>query len=199
MSNLWARVARYGDTPTEGSEDARRQRVHKFLERQPHGTMPLRRNWGPSVYNHEVHGIIAEHDGPEDLRHWEHLPDDVVSLKQPIHTHQGHVWPEMVQHKLHQDTEEDPYEDSGEYQEGGEDPKFVRHQGKHYLVDGHHRYAKGRLMGEHSMWGKVFDTANPEHKQANCYECHVNQTQDEGDWDHDSGSCEKCQHHGWYV
>jgi hypothetical protein len=202
MTNLWIRVARYGDDPTPESWENRRQRVDRYLERQQgqQATMPLRHKWGPSARNDEIHGIIADHDGPVDDRHWEHLPDQSVSLKQPIHTHQGFVHPEMVREKLRQDADEDYWpDDYREYTPGGDEAKFVRHQGQHYLVDGHHRFAKARLMGESSMWGKVFDTANPEHKQSHCYECHENETQDEGDWDHDSGGCEKCQRHGWSM
>lgn len=199
MTNLWIRVARYGDEPTGQSWENRRQRVDRFLERQPRETMPLRHKWGPSVSNQWVHGLIADHDGPVDPEHWEHLPDDVVSLKQPIHTHQGYVYPHAVREKLREEADPDawPEDYGGEYQEGGAEAKFVRHEGQHYLLDGHHRFAKARLMGDSSMWGKVFDTANPEHKQANCYECHEKEAGD--DWDHDSGSCPKCQRHGWSM
>jgi hypothetical protein len=198
MTQLWIRVARYGDEPTPESWENRRQRVDRFLQRQPRETMPLRHNWGPSVNNQWVHGLIADHDGPVDDRHWEHLPEDVVSLRQPVHTHQGFVYPETVRHKLRQDAEDSPFpDDYGEYVPGGPEPKFVRHEGQHYLLDGHHAFAKARLMGDSSMWGKVFDTANPDHKASNCYECHVNET--EHDYDHDSGDCPKCQQHGWSV
>ena len=201
MTNLWIRVARYGDEPTPESWENRRQRVDRFLERQDTGrTMPIRRKWGPTEANWAIHGLMSEHDGPTDphTKHWEHLDDEPVSLKQPIHTHQGYVYPGAVREKLREDADEDSWaDDAREYEEGGDEPKFVRHQGQHYLVDGHHRYVKARLMGDDSMWGKVFDTANPDHKVGNCYECHEDEAYQ--DYDHDSDTCEKCQAHGWRM
>ncbi|MGH7866563.1 MAG: hypothetical protein ACREP9_02765, partial [Candidatus Dormibacteraceae bacterium] len=189
----------YGDTPTDESAERRRQRVDRYLSRQPHERMPLPDRWTKHVPNYQIHGIIEGHDGPSDVRHWEHLPDDVVSLKQPIHTHQGFVCPDAVKAKLHGESADPDHYDSWYEEPGGHEPKFVRHQGQHFLLDGHHRFAHARLMGHGSMWGKVFDTANPDHKQMNCYGCHVNDIEDNDRYDHDSGDCPDCQHHGWYV
>ena len=183
--------------PTEETWKARRDRVDKFLQAQGDGTMPIRSSWGPHTPNYVAHGLIADHDGPVRDEHWEHLPDEYVSLRQPIHTHQAFVYPEAVRHYLHADDDPDSYPDSGEYTPGGDEPKVVRHEGTHYLLDGHHRYVKDRLMGHDSMTAKVFDTANPEHKQSNCYECHRDEAED--DYDHDSDECPTCRQHGWQV
>ena len=189
-----AQAAR-GDLPTEETWRARRDRVDRFLENQKRETMPLRDKWGPSAPNYIAHGLIAEHDGPVSDEHWEHLPEESISLRQPIHTHQGHVYPETVRHYLRADDDPDYY-DYREPEPGGSDPKVVRHEGQHYLLDGHHRFVKDRLMGHDSMLARVFDTANPDHKQSNCYDCHTSEVSGE---DHDSDECQTCQRHGWHV
>ena len=189
--------AELGKQPTPETWKARYDRVDRFLERRGDGTMPIRDRWGPHTPDYVAHGLIADHDGPVRDEHWEHLPDEYVSLKQPIHTHQGYVYPATVRHYLHADNDPDAYPDGGEYVPGGDEPKIVRHKGQHYLLDGHHRYVKDRLMGHDSMMAKVFDTANPEHKQSNCYECHEEEARD--DYDHDSDECPACRQHGWQV
>ena len=191
-----AKQADYRQPPTEETWEARRQRVSNWLDKQGE-IFHLPSKWGPHTSNQVAHGLIAEHDGPERDEHWEHLPDQEVSLRQPVHTHQGFVYTDTVKHYLNADADPDQYYESGEYTPGGDEPKFVKHEGTHYMLDGHHRYAKDRLMGHESMYGKVFDTANPEHKQANCYECHRDEAED--DYDHASENCPTCQQHGWYV
>ena len=198
MSLLWITAA-YGEAPTEESARARAERADRYLRQRGHGRMEMPDKWSRHTPNYHIHSIIEAHDGPVDVRHWEHLPDDVVSLRQPIHTHQGYVYPEAVRSKIKGTSDDSDSYDSYYEEPGGHDPKFVRHQGKHYLLDGHHRFSMGRLLGHDSMWGKVFDTANPEHRQENCYECHVHDLEDNDRWDHDSADCPSCQEHGWYV
>jgi hypothetical protein len=199
MSNLWTRAAAFQleadyESASPEAQDRRRQRVEHYLDHQGY-TTDIPHKWGPRVPGYEIHGLIMHHDGPEDLRHWEHIPDDVVSLRQPIYQHQGHAYTDVVRSKIREDFDNEYYEEPDDYQSsGGPDPKFVRHQGKHYLLDGHHRFTRARLMGHSSMWGRVFDTANPDHKQSNCAECHENKHYDEYDEPH--SECSACRQFG---
>lgn len=196
MSLLWTQVtSAFGDAPTDESVRARRDRISEYLDRksQRGQYMSIPDKFGPVFSNQQIHHIIREHDGPAWDEHWDHLPDDVVSLRQRIHQHQGYVYPEMVKEKLREDSGDDPYPADHGGSWGNEDPKFVRHEGEHYLLDGHHRFTKARLMGQDSIWGKVFDTANPAHRQSNCMECHYL----DSDYDHDPDDCPTCREHGW--
>lgn len=198
MSNLWVTATRpYRRLPDEQSEQARRERVDQFLQRQdPRAGMPIRNKWSPhkdigSIYSFAGGGI-------GDDEHWEHLPLESVSLRQPVWTHQGHVSAEVVRAKLHEgeqdDNDPEPWEEDPD--PGGHDPKFVRHEGRHYLLDGHHRLVKARLMGEDSMLGRVYDTSRPEDREDNCYQCHENESYGQ---DHVSEACRKCRTHGWSM
>lgn len=157
--------------------------------------MPLREKWSPYHSGADMHKLLDDYDGPDDEgSHWNHLPDEQVSLNQRIHTHQAYVYPDDVRRKLNDEDDNIPFSDDYRSADAaGDDPKFIRHEGEHYMLDGHHRLVLNRLMGHNSMWGKVFDTSKPEQRQSNCYDCHF----EKEDYDHDSSECPTCQQHGW--
>lgn len=175
VDGVWTTTGSYEDASDEAREQ-RRQRVDHYLEHQSREKMPIPGKWAPGFRNYEIHAIMEEHSGgnfPDE--HWEHLPDQQVNLRQKIHEHQGYVYPEAVRNKIHESEDDDRWhEDFRDPEPGGSDPKFVVHQGSTYLLDGHHRFAEARLMGHSSMWGKVYDTANPDHDPRNCWDCKEN-------------------------
>lgn len=196
------RTAAYEDA-SEEARGRRRERVERYLDRNRHpgvDSISIPSKWGPWFRNSDIHQIIGNASGGTFKdEHWEHLPYENVSLRQPIHQHQDFVYPDTVKQKIRETFGDDNdlgYE-GGEDEGGGPDSKFVRHQGNTYLLDGHHRYAEARLMGHSSMGGRVYDTANSEHDPRNCYECHENDAGE--DYDHDSDECETCQEHGWRI
>lgn len=185
--------ASYEDA-TDEARERRRQRADRYLgEHENRGmTMSVPGKWAEQAFNSHIHQIIRDHSGgdfPDE--HWEHLPDQEVSLRQKIHQHQGFVYPEAVRDKIREDFDDDFWpDDYREHEPGGSDPKFVVHEGNTYLLDGHHRFARARLMGHSSMWGKVFDTSNPDHDPRNCYECdrgpqYDDEGDEDGEWDDD--------------
>lgn len=72
------------------------------------------------------------------------LPDDEVDLAD-LHAMQDRVDPKKVQ----------AIADAGD--KGGKLPVVVRHNGKHYIADGHHRLAAAWLNGEDSAQVKIKD------------------------------------------
>jgi hypothetical protein len=181
MSLLWTQVTSSFEEAGEEARERRRQRAEHWLDHSEYsgGTstgIPAR--WGPQVSNYSVHHIMDTHGWPRDEserdRHWHHLPTEAVSLRQPIYTHQGHVYPEEVKYRMRQTLHDEPDD-----MESGPS-KFVRHQGDTFLLDGHHRFARSRLLGQSFMEGKVFDTSRPEDSPANCPDCR--NEDDEDDW-----------------
>lgn len=156
------------------ARERRRDRASRWLDSSEYAggtTTGIPAKWGPQARNYEIHHILDSHGWPRDEAeredHWSHLEDEWVDLRQPIHTHQGHVYPGEVRrkmdHALHEEETGRPWDE--------EPAKFVRHEGRTYLLDGHHRFAEHRLLGRQYMQGRVFDTSRPETYPANCPEC----------------------------
>lgn len=163
------------ETASPDAADQRRERVDRWLDRRGTSEFALPERWAPAAQREDVHAIMDQNSGgyfPDE--HWEHLPVRDVSLRQKIHQTQQHVTPEGVREKIDEDFDGEPAygDDYGEGHDlGGPDPKIVLHQGQRYLMDGHHRFARGRLMGYDSMPSRFYDTADPSHDPRNCEQC----------------------------
>ena len=194
MSLLWITAARLAtfEEATEQSREHRRERADRWMDKQPSrpvqfwDSIDIPEHMGVPTPRHVINDIMHEHGDFPD-RHWEHLPEEDVSLKQPIHFHQPTVDKGILKDKIGEDFRHDhEWDHYGDYDhdEGPQEPLFVKHEGKHYLLDGHHRFMKARLLGQSSMWGRVFDTANPEHRQEHCYDCqeHDEAHGEDGSW-----------------
>ncbi len=175
MSLLWSTAISQAQASWEDASDEararRRQRADTWLDRQapPGGTSWIPPKWGPYARSTDIHGIIKDHGGHFDDEHWGHLPLQDVSLRQKIHQHQEFIYPHTVKDKIDEGWEDDPHGHNQGWDE--ENPKIVRHEGEHYLLDGHHRFARDRLMGRSTIKARVFDTSDPSHRQDKCPDC----------------------------
>jgi hypothetical protein len=173
---------RHWRQPTGAFEDAepearqaRFDRAREWLERNTDahsGTVDIPAHWGHHVDNQTIHHILGTHGWPRDESdredHWSHIEPENFPVHQPIHQHQGFVWPGGVEDKMIGAMEDSrPWDD--------QPAKIVRHEGNSYLLDGHHKLAGARLLGQDSIEAHVFDTSKPETYPEHCREC-----QDEG-------------------
>jgi len=157
------------------ARQARFDRAREWLERNTDahsGTVDIPAHWGHHVDNQTIHHILDTHGWPRDESdredHWSHIEPENFPVHQPIHQHQGFVWPGGVEDKMIGAMEDSrPWDD--------QPAKIVRHEGNSYLLDGHHKLAGARLLGQDSIEAHVFDTSKPETYPEHCREC-----QDEG-------------------
>ncbi len=166
------RAAR-GSFETADPEAQRRRfrRAENWLDRNTRredDTVDIPAHWGHQVSNQVIHGILDEHGWPRDESdredHWSHIDPENIPVRQAFHHHQGFVHPETVKEKM-------AWSSEGSMHPDDQPAKVVRHQGKTYLLDGHHKWVGARLLGHEGMEAHVFDTSRPETYPQNCPEC----------------------------
>lgn len=204
MSLLWVRVASYADASPEARE-RRMDRVKNWVTRQPlkpdyarHPSFEIPDHFGPTAPVHEATEAASglwEHGHLLGNVHTHHLPWEEVPLDGRLHTSQGTVRPDIVHHKIDAEREpdEDSWPDEGMFDEHdpSDDPMVVRKGGKHYLINGNHRFVEHRLMGKPTMHARVYDADDPKAGPEHCYECgeHKEYCSDCGgtpDWERES-------------
>lgn len=186
MSLLWVKAG-WADASPEARE-RRVQRVRHWLDSQPATTDYSRQHaieipdhFGPSANQDYVHHIIRAHTSWYDHGHMlgnvhsHHLPWKEVPLDGHFHTTQGTVRPEIVRNKIdaeHGDDEDwGPSEAQWDEHDPTDDPIIIKHEGEHYLMDGHHRFVQHRLLGQPTMHARVYDADDPQAGPDHCYDC----------------------------
>lgn len=160
------------ETASPAARERREDRISDWVNRRAdeNGVVHFPHSWGPHVEPHEI-PRLEHHGWPDDLDqqedHWRHMAPERVSLRQQIHVHQPFVHADTMHDKQLVDRYE--HETGRPYDE--EPARFVRHEGRTYLLDGHHRYARARLTGKSSMEGVVADTSRESDQPRNCPEC----------------------------
>lgn len=98
----------------------------------------------PHHYNDDLLEHLQDHDGTE-LRAMSQRQH--VSIKEPVFATQSHITQSGLDKHM-----------SGRYTPRPEDkPRFVRHQGRLYVDDGHHRVGAALMRGEASVDGYYYD------------------------------------------
>jgi hypothetical protein len=98
----------------------------------------------PHHHNEALMDHLLGHDGPE-LRAMS--TPKRVSLNEPIYATQSHVTEQgLLKHMM-----------GAKHTAPEDQPRFVRHQGRLYVDDGHHRVGAALLRGDSSIQGYHYD------------------------------------------
>ena len=186
MSLLWTTAMGWAEAPPEARQH-RVDRVKKWVDKKDNAyrEFNIPDHFGPFANPNKVHEII--HDKTSWFSqghllgnvHSHHLPWEEIPLDGKFHTTQGNVNTDYLRHKIdgeHQSDHDDmATEDMFDEHDPTPDPIVLRHQGQHYLMDGHHRFVKNRLLGIPTMHARVYDADDPQAGPEHCYDCKEHQ------------------------
>jgi len=98
----------------------------------------------PHHHNEPLMDHLLAHSGAELRGISQH---GRISLQQPVYATQSHVTEQGLA----------KYSQNSDKSRSGEKPSFVRHQGKLYVDDGHHRVGAALLRGDKSIEGYFYN------------------------------------------
>lgn len=190
MSLLWVKAG-WADASPEARE-RRVQRAKNWVDRQKSTqgdsarTIDIPDHFGRYTNPDHVHDILWNKTSWFNQGamlgnvHTHHLPWKEVPLDGHFHMTQPSVVPEHLHHKIdgehsHQDEMDEPTEGMFDEHDPTPDPIVIKHQGEHYLMDGHHRFVQHRLLGQPTMHARVFDADDPHAGPDHCYDCKEHQ------------------------
>lgn len=145
MSNLWVNAAWVQDPAEDKSSHPETIPVEDVgyagWTTSPHSVEPGDK---PHHFNEELMEHLLDHDGDalrsmSERRH--------VSIKEPVYATQSHITENgLIKHMS-----------PGHMTRPEDKPRFVRHQGRLYVDDGHHRVGAALLRNEPSVDGYYYD------------------------------------------